>query len=66
MDQTLTTKGFTKSENPDILINFFTKEREQVTVSQFNNNLDRQNIVSDQINQIETSKSVDDVVGSDK
>ena len=36
LDQTLALKGFSKSENPDILINFFTKEREQVTVSQFN------------------------------
>lgn len=29
-------KGFTKSENPDILINFFTKSREQVDVNSFN------------------------------
>lgn len=30
------TKGFTKSENPDILVNFFTKSREQVDVNSFN------------------------------
>ncbi len=30
-------KGFTKSENPDLLINFFTKSREQVDVNTFNN-----------------------------
>lgn len=29
-------KGFTKSENPDLLVNFFTKERQQVDVNQFN------------------------------
>ena len=29
-------KGFIKSENPDILINFFTKSREQVDVNSFN------------------------------
>jgi hypothetical protein len=29
-------KGFTKSDTPDVLINFFTKEREQVDVNQFN------------------------------
>jgi hypothetical protein len=29
-------KGFTKSENPDLLINIFTKSREQVSVNQFN------------------------------
>lgn len=28
-------KGMTKSENPDILVNIFTKEREQVDVNQF-------------------------------
>ena len=31
-------KGFTKSENPDILVNFFTKSREQVDVNAFSNN----------------------------
>jgi hypothetical protein len=32
----MASKGFTKSDNPDILINFFTKEREQVDINQFN------------------------------
>ena len=32
----MTAKGFTKSETPDILVNIFTKEREQVDVNQFN------------------------------
>lgn len=36
IDESMATKGFTKSENPDVLINFFTKEREQVSVNQFN------------------------------
>ena len=36
IDESLTAKGFTKSETPDLLINFFTKEREQVDVNQFN------------------------------
>ena len=36
IDETMTSKGFVKSETPDILINFFTKEREQVDVNQFN------------------------------
>jgi hypothetical protein len=36
IDETMLTKGFTKSENPDLLINFFTTEREQVNVNQFN------------------------------
>ena len=36
IDEAMTAKGFTKSETPDLLINFFTKEREQVDVSQFN------------------------------
>lgn len=31
----LSKKGMTKSENPDLLINFFTKEREQVDVNQY-------------------------------
>ena len=35
IDETMALKGFTKSENPDVLINFFTKEREQVDVTQF-------------------------------
>jgi hypothetical protein len=33
----LIAKGFTKSENPDVLVNFFTKSREQVDVNAFNN-----------------------------
>ena len=32
IDDVMTTKGFTKSENPDILISFFTTERERVDV----------------------------------
>lgn len=36
IDEVMTAKGFTKSENPDLLIAFFTKEREQVSVSQYN------------------------------
>ena len=36
IDESLSAKGFTKSETPDLLINFFTKEREQVDVNQFN------------------------------
>ena len=36
IDEVLTAKGLTKSETPDLLINFFTKEREQVDVNQFN------------------------------
>ena len=36
IDEIMTSKGFTKSETPDLLINFFTKEREQVDVNQFN------------------------------
>jgi len=36
IDDVMTIKGFTKSESPDLLINIFTKEREQVDVNQFN------------------------------
>lgn len=36
IDEAMTAKGFTKSENPDVLIAFFTKEREQVNVNQYN------------------------------
>jgi Domain of unknown function (DUF4136) len=32
----MTAKGFTKSETPDLLVNIFTKSREEVSVSQFN------------------------------
>jgi len=36
IDAELSKKGMTKSENPDLLINFQTKEREQLDVNQFN------------------------------
>lgn len=36
IDLELGKKGMTKSENPDLLINIFTKEREQVDVTQYN------------------------------
>ena len=36
IDAQLTTKGFTKSETPDLLVNIFTKERERVDVTQYN------------------------------
>ncbi len=36
IDETMTAKGFSKSETPDLLIAFFTKEREEVNVNQFN------------------------------
>jgi hypothetical protein len=36
IDEEMTAKGFSKSETPDLLINIFTKEREQVNVNQFN------------------------------
>ena len=32
LDAAMPTKGFSKSENPDVLINIFTKERERVNV----------------------------------
>jgi hypothetical protein len=32
IEEVMTAKGFTKSETPDLLINFFTKSREQVNV----------------------------------
>lgn len=32
IDAVMPTKGFSKSENPDVLINIFTKERERVNV----------------------------------
>jgi hypothetical protein len=35
IDAELTKKGMTKSDNPDLLINFFTKERERVDVNQY-------------------------------
>jgi len=36
IDEQMAAKGFTKSESPDLLVNIFTKEREQVDVNQFN------------------------------
>jgi hypothetical protein len=36
IDEVMAAKGFTKSDNPDLLINFFTKAREEVNVNQFN------------------------------
>ena len=36
IDTELASKGFIKSENPDLLINIFTKSRQQVDVNQFN------------------------------
>lgn len=38
IDIELGKKGMTKSETPDLLVNIFTKEREEVNVNQFNNN----------------------------
>ena len=36
IDEQMLAKGFTKSETPDMLINIFTKAREEVNVNQFN------------------------------
>ncbi|RTY86551.1 MULTISPECIES: DUF4136 domain-containing protein [unclassified Flavobacterium] len=36
IDRELSKKGMTKSENPDLLINILTKERERIDVNQFN------------------------------
>ena len=36
IDEVMAAKGLTKSDNPDLMINFFTKEREQVDINQFN------------------------------
>ena len=36
IDEVMSSKGFSKSEKPDLLIAFFTKEREQVNVNQYN------------------------------
>jgi hypothetical protein len=35
IDNQMLAKGFTKSETPDLLINIFTKSREEVSVNQF-------------------------------
>lgn len=37
IEQTMLSKGFTKSEKPDVLVNIFTKARQQVDVNTFNN-----------------------------
>ena len=34
IDEVMSTKGFSKSENPDVLISIFTKERERVDIYQ--------------------------------
>lgn len=36
IDEVMASKGFVKSENPDLLVNIFTKAREEVNVNQFN------------------------------
>ncbi len=36
IDAEMLSKGFTKSETPDLVVNIFTKEREQVDVNRFN------------------------------
>lgn len=36
IEEQLIAKGFTKSENPDLLVNIFTKSRDEVNVNQFN------------------------------
>ncbi|MEL1239741.1 DUF4136 domain-containing protein [Flavobacterium flavipallidum] len=36
IDASLGQKGMTKSENPDLIVNIFTKEREHLNVNQFN------------------------------
>ena len=36
IDEVMASKGFTKSDTPDLLVNIFTKAREQVNVNQFN------------------------------
>ena len=36
IEETMTSKGFTTSDTPDLLVNIFTKSREQVSVNQFN------------------------------
>jgi hypothetical protein len=37
IESELLAKGFMKSENPDMLVSFFTKSRERVNVNQNNN-----------------------------
>lgn len=36
IDETMSAKGFTKSDKPDLLVNLFTKARQQVDVNTFN------------------------------
>ncbi|QKJ62716.1 DUF4136 domain-containing protein [Flavobacterium sp. M31R6] len=36
IDRQMQSKGFTKSETPDLLVNIFTKSREEISVNQFN------------------------------
>ncbi len=36
IDEAMAAKGFTKSENPDLLVNIFTKARQKVDVNTFN------------------------------
>ncbi|NUY81831.1 DUF4136 domain-containing protein [Flavobacterium sp. MAH-1] len=36
IEETMTAKGFTKSEKPDLLVNIFTKARQQVDVNTYN------------------------------
>ncbi len=36
IEEGLIAKGFTKSDKPDLLVNIFTKSREQIDVNQFN------------------------------
>jgi hypothetical protein len=36
IDAEMTKKGYVKSETPDLLVNIFTKEREQIDVNQYN------------------------------
>lgn len=36
IDEQMAAKGITKSDTPDLLVNIFTKEREQIDVNQFN------------------------------
>jgi hypothetical protein len=38
IEEQMLAKGFAKNENPDLLINVFTEERETVDVTSFNNN----------------------------
>lgn len=35
IDETMSTKGFTKSDSPDLLINFFTKSQDEVNINQY-------------------------------